>query len=155
LYARQQRAVKRILGGCNHIGHVTPHGTTGVFDLTLVNGCLPPSSPAQTGVVIFDAARAQVTVMAPLHDDDMVLAFGTRHYALLRRDRRLNDPAIDLELVADERPELRYRHGHRLGAQMVFIGRGARLKGLRYKRRTQLDECALRLPAIRTLCQCS
>jgi hypothetical protein len=67
-----------IRGGCTHVGRLTPHGATGIFDLSLINGCLPPGSPAQHGIVIFDAALGTFTAIAPLGDDDMVFAFGKR-----------------------------------------------------------------------------
>ena len=65
-------------GGCNHRGRIVPRGTTGIFDLTLMNGCALPGAPPQTGIVIFDAVRNSIAAISPLNDDDIVFVVGDR-----------------------------------------------------------------------------
>lgn len=67
-----------VVGGCDHNGTITPHGSTGVFDLIFTNGCLPAGSPKQTGIVVYDAATGSFFAMSPLFADDMVFFAGTR-----------------------------------------------------------------------------
>jgi len=67
-----------VLGGCSHVAFVAPRGATGVFDVRLRNGCLPPSAPEQQGILFFDATQQAITLLAPLNDDDMVMVWGTR-----------------------------------------------------------------------------
>jgi hypothetical protein len=68
----------RVQGGCNHVVHVTPRAATGVFDITLRNGCSAASAPLQQGILIFDAALQTIAVLSPLNADDMVMVAGTR-----------------------------------------------------------------------------
>ena len=65
-------------GACEHSGQLTPRGSTGVFDLSFISGCLPAGSPALKGILVFDAARGTIAAMLPLFDDDMIFAEGAR-----------------------------------------------------------------------------
>ncbi len=54
-------------GGCPFTGSAVPHGSTGVFDLTIKSGGVCLGGPGKTakGILIVDGATGQILGLAP------------------------------------------------------------------------------------------